>query len=86
MILGTATGKPNETLTQAAFIEPLLRLLSVNPAQAMADRDALKRGKPLSEIDVSQMRQKKLIFRNMFIRELANRARNAKFDRHGNSG
>jgi DGQHR domain-containing protein len=69
MILGTATGKPNESLTQAAFIDPLLRLLSANAAQAMADRDALKRGKPLPLVDVSLMRQKKLIFRNMFIRE-----------------
>jgi hypothetical protein len=69
MILGTATGKPNETLTQAAFIDPLLRLISPTPADAMADRDALKRKKPLPEISDGAIRTRKLIFRNMFIRE-----------------
>jgi DGQHR domain-containing protein len=69
MILGIATGKPNETLTQAAFIDPLLRLICANPADAMADRDALKRKKPLPLITDGAVRTKKLIFRNMFIRE-----------------
>jgi DGQHR domain-containing protein len=69
MILGVATGKPNETLTQAAFIDPLLRLICANPADAMADRDALKRKKPLPLITDGAVRTKKLIFRNMFIRE-----------------
>jgi DGQHR domain-containing protein len=69
MILGTATGKPNETLTQAAFIDPLLKLICTNPSQAMEDRDALKRGKKLPLIEVGMIRTRKLIFRNMFIKE-----------------
>jgi DGQHR domain-containing protein len=69
MILGVATGKPNETLTQAAFIDPLLKLISSTPAQAMADRDVLKRKKPLIEIDEGAIRTRKLIFRNTFINE-----------------
>ncbi len=66
MILGIATGKPNETLTQAAFIDPLLKLISTD---AMSDRDTLKRKKPLEQITEGAIRTKKLIFRNMFIRE-----------------
>ena len=69
MILGTATGKPNESLTQAAFIDPLLKLICSTPAQAMEDRDTLKRGKQLPLIDVAMIRTRKLIFRNMFIRD-----------------
>jgi len=66
MILGTATGRPNETLTQAAFIAPLLKFISTDP---MADRDAIKRKKPLPLIEDGAIRTRKLIFRNMFIRE-----------------
>lgn len=69
MILGLATGRPNETLTQAAFIDPLLKLICATPSDAMADRDLLKRKKPLTEIPEGAVRTKKLIFRNMFIRE-----------------
>ncbi len=69
MILGTATGKPNESLTQAAFIDPVLKLICSTPAQAMEDRDKLKRKKALPLIDEGAIRTKKLIFRNMFIRE-----------------
>jgi DGQHR domain-containing protein len=69
MILGTASGKPNETLTQAAFIDPLLRLICTNPAEAMNDRDTLKRDKKLEPISDGMVRTRKLIFRNMFIRE-----------------
>jgi DGQHR domain-containing protein len=69
MILGRATGEQNETLTQAAFVDPLLRLISANSAEAMADRDALKRKKTLSPITEGEARSRKLIFRNMFIRE-----------------
>jgi len=69
MILGTATGRPNETLTQAAFIDPLLKLISATPADAMADRDTLKRQKHLATIEEGAIRTRKLIFRNMFIRE-----------------
>jgi hypothetical protein len=65
MILGMATGKPNESLTQAAFIDPLMKLVSTDP---MGDRDRLKRGKSLELIDEGMIRTRKLIFRNMFIR------------------
>lgn len=64
MILGTATGHPTETITQAAFIDRLIVYLSADP---MADRDTLKRGKPLAPIDAGMVRVRKLIFRNMFI-------------------
>jgi len=66
MILGTATGKPNETLTQAAFIDPLLKLVSTNP---MDDRDAIKRKIELPLISEGEIRTKKLVFRNMFIQD-----------------
>jgi DGQHR domain-containing protein len=66
MILGMATGKPNESLTQAAFIDPLMKLVSTD---AMGDRDRLKRGKALELVDDGMIRTRKLIFRNMFIRE-----------------
>jgi DGQHR domain-containing protein len=69
MILGTATGKPNETLTQAAFIDPLLKLICSTPAEAMSDRDTLKRKRAIELISEGAIRTRKLIFRNMFIRE-----------------
>jgi DGQHR domain-containing protein len=69
MILGTATGSPNETLTQAAFIEPLMRYITKNSITAMEDRDALKRRKKLPEITPDVVRVQKLIFRNLFIQE-----------------
>lgn len=69
MILGTATGSPNETLTQAAFIDPLMRYITQDPITAMEDRDTLKRGKTLPEIPPDVVRVKKLIFRNLFIQD-----------------
>lgn len=69
MILGTATGSPNETLTQAAFIEPLMRYITADTITAMEDRDKLKRGKKLPEIPPDVVRVKKLIFRNLFIQD-----------------
>jgi len=62
-ILGTATGKPYETLTQATFVERLLEYVSDKPIK---DRDLLKRGKGLSRVEKSDSR---LIFRKMFIDE-----------------
>jgi DGQHR domain-containing protein len=67
MILGLATGSPNETLTQAAFIDPLIKYISLNAITAMEDRDKLKRGKKLSKIEPGEVRVKKLIFRNLFV-------------------
>lgn len=66
MILGTATGHPNETLTQAAFIEPLMGYMSKDP---MSDRDLLRRRKKLPLATPAEIRVNKLIFRNMFIQE-----------------
>ena len=54
---------PTETITQATFVDRLLRLISTNP---MEDRDSLKRGKRLNQ--ASGREQKRQIFRNMFIR------------------
>jgi DGQHR domain-containing protein len=60
-ILGTATGKPYETLTQATFVEQLINYISSDPNK---DRDILKRGKKLDKelVDVDS----KLIYRQMF--------------------
>lgn len=69
MILGTATGSPSETLTQAAFIDPLMRYITQDAITAMEDRDALKRGRRLTEITPDVVRVKKLIFRNLFIQD-----------------
>jgi hypothetical protein len=69
MILGTATGSPYETLTQAAFIDPLMKYITPDSITAMEDRDKLKRGEKLSEIKPDAIRVKKLIFRNLFIQE-----------------
>jgi DGQHR domain-containing protein len=66
MILGTATGKATESLTQAAFIKPLMGYISTNP---MADRDQLKRGKKLPLAEPAEVRVKKVVFRNLFIEE-----------------
>lgn len=63
-ILGIATGKPFETLTQATFVERLLPYISDNP---MEDRDMLKRGKKKLRL-IEHPLTDKLIFRNMFIK------------------
>ena len=56
--------EPTETITQATFVDRLLRLVSRYP---MADRDQLRRGKRLDRAQGSEARQR--IFRNLFIRE-----------------
>lgn len=61
-ILGKATGKIEETLTQATFVESLMRYISEDP---MKDRDLLKRRKPLKR--ANEIELGKLVFRNMFI-------------------
>lgn len=63
-ILGKATGKTEETITQATFVDRLIKYISRDP---MNDRDQIKRGKRLSRAEVTDL--KKLIFRNMFIDE-----------------
>lgn len=63
-ILGSATGKAKESLTQATFVERLLFFISREP---MIDRDRLKRGEKLSKVTGSE--ERRLLFRNMFIDE-----------------
>jgi DGQHR domain-containing protein len=66
-ILGVASGKPEETLTQATFVDRLIIYISKDPGEAMKDRDLIKRGKVPERADdaIGQ----KLIFRNMFLDE-----------------
>ena len=60
-MLGVARG-PNETVTQATFVDRLLRLISRNP---MGDRDLIRRKKRLDPAAGSQLNRQ--IFRNLFI-------------------
>ena len=64
-ILGTAT-KPHQPLTQAAFVEALLNLISGDPQIALFERDQLKRGKRLKRAPDDEAQ---LVLRNMFIDE-----------------
>lgn len=66
MILGVATGEPTETITQAGFIDRLIGYLSEDP---MSDRDALKRKETLQPVEAAMIRVRKLIFRNMFVKD-----------------
>lgn len=68
MILGVADDKTKETLTQAAFIKPLERLI-VPEKQAMTDRNALKAGKFIPKPSDAEIRSKKLVFRNWFLED-----------------
>ena len=61
-ILGSA-GSSEETVSQALFVDALLKMISDNP---MLDRDLLKRGQTLTRA-TTDMEEKGLIFRNMFI-------------------
>jgi DGQHR domain-containing protein len=63
-ILGTATGEPDETLTQAGFVDVLIGYISTN---AMIDRDLIKRGDLKRIRRASPAEEHRLIFRNMFI-------------------
>ena len=54
---------PTETITQATFVDRLLRLISKNP---MEDRDLLRRRKKLSLANGRE--EKRQIFRNLFVR------------------
>jgi DGQHR domain-containing protein len=62
LLLGRAERDYKGTLTQATFIDNLIRYISDNP---LKDRDLLKRGKKL--IEISEDESKRLIFRNQFI-------------------
>jgi DGQHR domain-containing protein len=61
-ILGVATGKPQESITQATFVDRLIQYISKKP---MNDRDLLKRKKELDRATGKEV--KRLIFRNLFI-------------------
>lgn len=63
-ILGRATGRRSETITQAAFVDRLMPHISSDP---MKDRDTLKRSKQLERVD--DTREQRLVFRNLFIEE-----------------
>lgn len=65
-ILGTAT-QPHQTLTQAAVVEALLRLISGDPHTAGVERDIMRRGRELDRAPDSETVQ---VFRNMFIDEM----------------
>ena len=62
-MLGVAR-EPTETITQATFVDRLLRLVTKDP---MKDRDLLKRRKRLEPARGAQ--EKRQIFRNLFIEE-----------------
>jgi len=65
-ILGTATpGVKGETLTQATFVEALIKLISGNSQRALEDRELLKRGKKPAR--ASSAEAYSLVFRNMFL-------------------
>lgn len=63
-ILGRATGKAQESLTQGTFVNHLLPLISREP---MVDRDKIKRNIEIEGATGSE--ERKLIFRNMFIED-----------------
>ncbi len=64
-ILGTATGKAEESITQAAFVDRLLFYICANQIEALKDRDLLQRKKEPPQ--ATEAESKKLIFRNMFL-------------------
>ena len=63
-ILGTARNKETELLTQAGFVEPLLKLISDNP---LKDGDLLKRNSTPKKISDQEASTRGLVFKNLFI-------------------
>jgi len=63
-ILGLATGAPQESITQATFVERVMRLITKN---ADVDRDLIKRGKKIEPPNGKDVEL--LIFRSLFIAE-----------------
>lgn len=63
-ILGTAEDKEKETITQATFVESLLKYTSKDPGY---DRNVYKRGKKPERYDGNELRNR--FFRNLFIDE-----------------
>ncbi len=65
-ILGRATGKGKEYITQAAIVERIIFHISKDVIQTIEDRDFIRRGHPLARATHEQ-ELKGLYFRNMFI-------------------
>lgn len=65
-ILGQAQDE-NETITQATFVDALLKYISGNNLRAMRDRDLYKRGNKPERATGAE--DQKLFFRNLFIDE-----------------
>lgn len=63
-ILGRATGKPFEFLTQAAVVEQLIKYVSPDP---MRDRDLVKRRKKLERATPTEEKVNQMVFRNMWL-------------------
>lgn len=65
-ILGTADPEVGrfQILTQATFVEALIRMISGNIAKAQKDRDDIKRRRRLTS---TEQESRDLVFRNMFI-------------------
>ena len=63
-VLGSADDKEKETITQATFVESLLRYISKDKAY---DRDVYRRGKKPEAYDGIELRNR--FFRNLFIAE-----------------
>jgi len=61
-ILGKATGKELESITQATFVDRVMKLITRDP---LGDKDRLKRGKTLEPARGAD--QLKLVLRNLFI-------------------
>src|SRR5207248_110727 len=61
-ILGKATGKELESITQATFVDRVMKLIT---RDAMGDKDQLKRGKRLEPAKGAE--QVKLLLRNLFV-------------------
>lgn len=65
-ILGRASGRGKEYLTQAAIVERIIDHISKNQIDAIRDRDLIRRGFELERATPEEER-KGLFFRNMFI-------------------
>jgi DGQHR domain-containing protein len=63
-ILGVASGKSEESITQATFVDKLMNSISKDP---MKDRDLLKRRKPLERAVGKE--EMELFLRNLFIQD-----------------
>jgi DGQHR domain-containing protein len=63
-ILGKASDSPTESITQAAFVDRLLKLITRTPD---IDKDLIKRGKRPEKASGND--EKKLVFRNLFLQD-----------------